>query len=184
MSKTDFELFADELREEKSIRSVVIIGSSRIDSTLIEILSKVLIDKVSKVNESDELLEGDSGLGTLSSRIKAVFRLGMMDISFYKNLESLRKLRNICAHSLNLDFKQSSLKDKIQEIKKPILNYPQYDMLCKKYYGEDGSVGYLEELILAYLTICLLLEVILEGSKKIEANTKLIEVTKNKEKNK
>ena len=70
--KTDqFDLFVEDLLDEKLERSIVIIGVSKIDDLLFSILSKYLIQR--KSGKQDDLLEGDQPLATLSTIINVIY---------------------------------------------------------------------------------------------------------------
>lgn len=99
-----FDAFAEDLRAERSARPLVIIGASRIDDLLGEMLRRFLLPKTTKV---DDLLDGDTPLANFSARIKVCQRLGFIDESLYLTIDQLRKLRNLCAHSISFDYSRS-----------------------------------------------------------------------------
>jgi DNA-binding MltR family transcriptional regulator len=86
-----FDDFAEDLLEERSVRPLIIVGASKVDHLLREILSSHLLPKIAKKDEPDELLEGDRPLSTFSSRIKLCYRLGLIDKTMYTALEKLRE---------------------------------------------------------------------------------------------
>ncbi len=99
-----FDAFAEDLRAERSARPLVIIGASRIDDLLGEMLRRFLLPKTAKV---DDLLDGDTPWANFSARIKVCRRLGFIDESLYLAIDQLRKLRNLCAHSISFDYSRS-----------------------------------------------------------------------------
>jgi hypothetical protein len=77
----NFDVFAEEFLRENNPRVITIIGASKIDEQLLEILRTYFMPKIESGNKTDELLIGDTPLGTFSSRIKIIYRLGLIDIS-------------------------------------------------------------------------------------------------------
>jgi hypothetical protein len=55
-----FDLFADDLLAERSPRPLVIVGASKVDHLLFDMLRGFLLPKITKTKEQDELLEGDA----------------------------------------------------------------------------------------------------------------------------
>lgn len=88
-----FDLFADELIAELNARPLIIVGASKADHLLLEVLCAFLLPKLAKPREQDELLEGDFPLATFSARIKICRRLGLIDETLYVALDRLRRLR-------------------------------------------------------------------------------------------
>ncbi|MGC9224730.1 MAG: hypothetical protein ACP5E2_12435 [Terracidiphilus sp.] len=91
MNKERFDEFAEDLLTERTARPLVIIGASKVDAMLLEVLRGFLLPKTSGPKDGDELLERDPGpLGTFSSRIKMCRRLGLIDPTLHLALEKLR----------------------------------------------------------------------------------------------
>src|SRR6266446_4704113 len=99
-----FDIFADDLLAERSARPLVIIGASKVDHLLSEMLRTFLLPKCAKAKNQDELLDGDAPLATFSARIKLCRRLGLIDETLYLALERLRALRNFSAHSISFNY--------------------------------------------------------------------------------
>ncbi|MCK4798822.1 MAG: hypothetical protein KAT05_15710 [Spirochaetes bacterium] len=112
----NFDFFTDDFLRELTPRTVIIVGSSKIDDLLVNIISNYLLPKIVKNKDQDELLEGDKPLATFSSRIKLVYRLGIIHISLYQVLEKIRNIRNISAHEMLFDIAKSPLKDRINSL--------------------------------------------------------------------
>ncbi|HTR45577.1 MAG TPA: hypothetical protein VMH06_07690, partial [Thermodesulfovibrionales bacterium] len=53
-----FDAFAEDLLEERSARPMIIVGASKVDNLLFEILNNHLLPKLAKANDHDQLLEG------------------------------------------------------------------------------------------------------------------------------
>jgi DNA-binding MltR family transcriptional regulator len=94
--RTSFSGFMQEFVGE-SDRAAVILGAAKIEFLLEQILDKYLIPSPSS---QDELLDGDSPLGTFSAKIKICHRLGIIDDRFCKLLNVFRRLRNGFAHDV------------------------------------------------------------------------------------
>ena len=169
-----FDAFADELLAERHPRPLVIVGASKVDHLLAEILVSFLLPKIAKEKQPDELLDGDTPLSTLSARIKICRRLGLIDSSLYSALEVLRKIRNYSAHSVSFDHSKSPVREHIGELKKKLVERRSFK-LTKQTYFNDETLSPDEELQCLLLTLCVLLEAIREktkptlGSKKAQA---------------
>jgi DNA-binding MltR family transcriptional regulator len=84
-----------ELRDESS-RGVVLVATAMLEEALRELLLAFLVPNASS---TDTLLDGpNSALGTLSSKIDAAYRLGLVSDKFCRDLHLIRKLRNDVAH--------------------------------------------------------------------------------------
>ena len=110
-----FDDFAEDLLSERSVRPLIIIGVAKIEQLLLGMLNTFLLPKRVKAKEQDELLEGDTPLGTFSARIKICHRLGLIDETLCATLELLRKIRNLCAHSVSFDHTKSPVREHLTE---------------------------------------------------------------------
>src|SRR5205085_10598025 len=73
-------------------------------------------------SKSDELLEGDSPLSTLSARINVCYRMGLIDAEFTRCLHLIRKTRNIFAHETSgSTLNSGSHRDRVRELVTPFL---------------------------------------------------------------
>lgn len=152
---SDFDDFAEVLQAERDVRSLFIVGSSRIDQLLLEILTAYLLPRATKGNNDDELLEGDKC--PFSVRIKMCWRLGLIDDSLFRDLEALRKIRNKCAHTVIIDHARAPMKDLITNFRKEVERRKSF-ALAKKRFFEDENASFIEGCQCALLTICALLE--------------------------
>jgi hypothetical protein len=115
------DAFTEFVQEFKtpSDRAAVILGVARIDLCLYHLLQRVLRPNTSK---SDELLEGDSPLSTLSARINVCYRMGLIDPEFARCLHLIRKTRNIFAHETSgSTLNSGSHRDRVRELVTPFL---------------------------------------------------------------
>ncbi len=164
-----FDSFAEDLLCEHNARLLVIIGASKVDDLLYEILSLYLLPKRAKPKEQDELLDGDRPLSTLSARIKMCCRLGLIDETLYLTLEQLRTLRNLSAHSLAFDIAKSPVRERIAELRKRVEGRQSF-RLTKERYFNNGSFDMIEELQCLLLTMCVLMEAIREKTIRTKGN--------------
>lgn len=86
--------FFSELRSETD-RAAVILGASKLDILLYQILQKYMLPCSTS---NDELFEGEGPLSPLSAKINLVYRLGIIDASCSRALHLIRRIRNDFAH--------------------------------------------------------------------------------------
>jgi len=159
-----FDEFADDLLAERGVRPLIIVGASKVDDALVEILRRFLLPKISKANGQDELLDGARPLGTFSARIKTCRRLGLIDETLYCALERLRSVRNLCAHSIWFDASKSPARDHLAELSKHVTNRRSYKLTKERYFN-NSLLQPIEEWQCLLLTLCVLLEAIREKVK-------------------
>lgn len=153
-----FDSFVEDLLGEKNARPIIIIGASRIDDILFGIMNKFLLPKKSR---QDELLEGDTPIGTFSSRIKITYRLGIIDEELFKILERIRALRNKSAHSIEFNIKKSPLREHATELKKMVLPRVSYKKTSERYF-KGVELNEIKQLQCIMITTCVLLESVKE----------------------
>lgn len=167
---TLFDAFVDEFLDEQAQRAIIIMGTSKVEDLLFQILNQYLLPKMAKAKDQDELLEGDRPLATFSARIKLVYRLGLIDKTLYKTLENLRDIRNKAAHSFAFDTTASSLREKIANFKKSIKLRNSFSLTKERYFSSENFSG-TEELQCLMLSICVILEAIREKTQVTPGNT-------------
>ncbi len=147
------EELADIIEEFKkeSDRACVILSAAKLDAQLYLLLSKTL--KPSFGNQ-DELLDGDSPLGTFSSKINMAYRLGLLDSHFAKSLHLIRRIRNAFAH----EFKSMSLTngghaDRIRELVVHFKDYADYHDYKEGYFANDNGLNIDFKIIVAIAII-------------------------------
>ncbi|MCJ7543386.1 MAG: hypothetical protein MUP47_02280 [Phycisphaerae bacterium] len=156
-----FDTFAEDLLAEQKARPLIIVGASKVDHLLLEVVRHFLLPKIAKAKDQDELLEGDAPLATFSARIKMCRRLGLIDETLYLTLEHLRALRNLGAHALLFDVTKSPAREHLAEVRKRIAHRDSY-CLTKQRFFEAAPLHSTEELQCLLLTVCVLLEAIRE----------------------
>lgn len=171
-----FDNFADDFIRESVPRSIIIVGSSRIDDLLCQILCEYMLPKTSATKEQDELLEGDKPLATFSSRIKIVYRLGLIDKSLYETLEIIRNIRNKSAHKISFDVNKSPLREYILSLNSKTVKRISFKLTKERYFTDDFQNPY-DEIKCIYLTVCILLESVYAKIERIKANTVFQKIT-------
>jgi hypothetical protein len=173
-----FDDFAEDFLGENSSRIIIIIGASKIDDSLAEIITKGLLPKLAGDNEQDELLEGDSPLTTFSSRIKISYRLGFIDSTLYRVLEKIRKIRNIGAHQLSFDIDSSPLREHVSDLFKLVENRKSFILTRERYFQGDLETD-IEKLKCEILSICVILQVAKSKIKKPRIQNSIHKITSN-----
>lgn len=131
---SEFEAFYEEFVSD-SDRAAVVLGAAKIDDILARILSARLVRPVDE--KSDELLNTNSPLGTMSARIDMVFRLGLISKDFRRSLHLIRKIRNTFAHNLEgCSFETPSIKNQTQELFAPY----EGRLFTKRFMRRFGSL--------------------------------------------
>jgi len=156
-----FDTFAEDLLGERNARPLIIIGASKVDNLLFQILNGYLLPKRAKPKDHDELLEGDRPLATFSARIKICYRLGLIDETLYLALERLRALRNPSAHSIGFDITSSPTREHLAELQRGVAKRNSF-RLTKERYFDSEPLSKIEDLQCVLLTLCVLLEAIRE----------------------
>src|SRR5688500_12861561 len=93
-----------------SLRDCAILVSASIDVALVEVLSKRLVGPGSAITEflgGDE--DGRAPCASFGSRIQLALLLGLMSEEDAKLLRTLKKLRNMVAHRVNIDVTSPSI---------------------------------------------------------------------------
>ena len=173
-----FDDFAEDILGENSPRIIIIVGSSKIDDFLAEIIKKGLLPKIASINEQDELLEGDYPLSTFSSRIKISYRLGFIDNSLYKILEKIRKIRNIGAHQLSFNIASSPLREHVFDLFLLVENRRSF-LLTKERYFQNNLDTTIDKLKCAILSICAILQVVNIKISKPKIRRSIYKITSN-----
>lgn len=169
----EFIEFLSEFVKE-SDRAAVILGAAKIDSLLGKILEKYLLPCP---GSSDDLLEGDSPLSTFSARIRVCHRLGLIDDSLAKMLQTFRKLRNGFAHDVtHSTLSMGSARDRVNSIAEPLISMPMFitilDKLSKSMSKPktDVSVMFRAALVFLYFALSAALEQIKPAKLQIKSN--------------
>lgn len=170
-----FDAFADDLLIERTARPLIIIGASKIDNLLLEILSQYLLPKVAKAKDSDELLESDRPLATFSARIRICYRLGLIDTTFYKDLEKLRALRNLSAHSIEFNIFKSPVREHFANLLSSLTQRQSFKLIKERYF-DATKLSHIEELQCTLLTLCALLEAIRKKTTMTKGNEDTLKI--------
>jgi hypothetical protein len=134
----DFDEFVKEFAGE-SDRAVVILGATKLDLLLYQLLIKVVLPNV---GGNDELFEGDAPLSTFNARINLSFRLGLIDASLARALHLVRKIRNSFAHEItgrSLD--SGAHRDRIRELVVPLEKTDVFHNMKQNYFKDKSDVA-------------------------------------------
>jgi len=164
-----FDSFAEDLLAERTARPLIIVGASKVDQLLFEILNLYLLPKLANSKEQDELLEGDTPLATFSARIKLCYRLGLIDKKLCVALDKLRKLRNPSAHWIAFDITKSPMRELIAELNHQVAGRDSF-RLTKQRYFDSSQFDEIQELQCILLTLCVLLEAIRKRTTSTSGN--------------
>lgn len=108
----EFAPFLDDLNKE-SERGAVLISVSYLERQLKEIVSAFLCEG----NASARLLEGfNAPLGTFAARATAAAALGLISGREYRELDSIRKIRNQFAHDHRTSFSDQGIVDRCRHL--------------------------------------------------------------------
>lgn len=131
----DFEKFVDEFKTE-SDRAAVILGAAKLDLLLYQIIQQYLAPNT---GGKDELLDGDSPLGTFSAKIMLANRLGLIDNEFTRSLQFVRKIRNSFAHEVSgCTLNSGSHRDRVKELVAQLKHKNAFILIRKaKFDGKD-----------------------------------------------
>jgi hypothetical protein len=170
----EFDDFADTLRVERGVRPLFIVGTSKVDYLLLEILRVYHLPKLAAGKNEDELLEGDKC--TFSTRMKMCRRLGLIDETLYLSLERLRKIRNMCAHAVAFDHAVSPLRDYFSEFRKSLAGRASFGLTKKRYFDDEFATP-VEEWQCLLLTICVLLEAVRVNTLPTKGNARTLKIS-------
>ena len=146
----EFNKFTFEFKNE-SDRAAVILGASKLDLLLYQLIEGFLLPNTSG---TDELLDGENPLSTFSSRINICYRLGLIDAEFARALHLVRKIRNSFAHevsSVSLD--SGSHRDRIRELIAPFVSNWAFIMVLEKGFEGEQSPGTFFRAVIAILSL-------------------------------
>lgn len=102
-----------KMAETESPRTKVILYATRIDEELDALLKKFLKPRRRPKEEDDELFRAYAPLSTFSGRISMAHRLGLLSRDDADSLDTLRSLRNDCAHKIfDFRFDESPAKER------------------------------------------------------------------------
>ncbi len=99
---------------DESDRGCVLFAAAYLDAKLSDLL---YVSLVTDRDIEEELFKGNSPLSTFSSRIKMAFYLGLISKACRKNLDTIRSIRNHCAHKLDVNpLSDQSIRDQCKSL--------------------------------------------------------------------
>ena len=132
----DFAAFVNDIAKE-SDRAAAIIVAAKCDILLRELIAKFLLPCHAA---SDELLDGDSPLGSFTSRITFAYRAGLIKAEFARALHLIRRIRNEFAHEpSSATFNSGPHKDRVRELVAPFKSAPFFSPLRQMLFGKDDA---------------------------------------------
>ncbi|MFC1884765.1 hypothetical protein ACFL2O_08335 [Thermodesulfobacteriota bacterium] len=137
--KFDWESFKGFVKEfsDESDRAAVVLGAAKLDQLLYQILQRKLLPAPSS---RDELLDGESALGTFSARINVCYRLCLIDAYYTRALHMIRKIRNAFAHEIDgCSLQAGSHRDRIRDLEAPLVRYEEYCSFKKQYFDNKSG---------------------------------------------
>ena len=110
----EFLPFLDSLNKE-SERGAVLISASYLEEQLKEIIAAFLCE----IDASEKILDGGfySPLGTFAARTAAAAALALISENEYRDLETIRKIRNNFAHNYRKTFLDQDIVDLCRNLK-------------------------------------------------------------------
>lgn len=98
--------------EGESDRGVALLLAATLDNQLAQMLRSAMVDS----HISDKLIFDERApLSSFSARIDASLAMGQIDAGVHRDLEMVRKIRNLFAHHpMDLDFKDQQVYDQIR----------------------------------------------------------------------
>lgn len=135
MKVKDIKKFINILNAEND-RGLILVASQKIDNELKRILEDTLIK-----TKKETLLDNRGPIGTFSSRIALVHRLGLIDDDFKNRIDKIREMRNLCAHQIEVSpMSERSFTDKIGHLTKKSQEQKFFDGL-RGHYLERQKKG-------------------------------------------
>lgn len=112
----DWEGWLKEFQNE-SDRATAILGAAFLDAKLEELIIEFLVDDNDVVNS---LLGTERPLGTFGSRNSVAYCLGLISKNLYKDINTIKKVRNRFAHNLHgINFSRSDIRDLCNNLTTP-----------------------------------------------------------------
>ncbi|MCM2358293.1 MAG: hypothetical protein NDI77_09100 [Geobacteraceae bacterium] len=130
----EYKSFVDEFKNE-SDRAAVILGAAKLDLVMYQILQAYF---VSAPGSKDELLDGDSPIGTFSAKINILHRLGLIDSMSARLLHLVRRIRNSFAHEVSgCTLLSGSHSDRVKELALPFKNIEVFNSIKKHFFEKE-----------------------------------------------
>ena len=116
--REDWNEFFTEFANE-SDRAAAVLSAAYIDELLKNLIANFLVDDEKVVEKLlDPKKSPHAPLGTFSARITAAFCLGLIDRVQYDDLNIIRQIRNLFAHSLHgVTFKSAEVVKEVKKLK-------------------------------------------------------------------
>jgi len=147
---TYYRNFIIDLKNETD-RAVGIIGAAKLDLLLYQIIQKFLLPCSSG---RDDLLDGESPLGTFSAKINFAQRTGLISSDFAWGLNIIRRIRNSFAHELsNLSLESGAHLDRIKELEGSFAQSDIIDTFIKAFFNKNETYRNIFISIIAIMSV-------------------------------
>ena len=104
--------------DKESDRGSILMATSFLDYELKNLFEFYLIGNKKAL---DEMLTGQGGLATFSSRIKLAYSLGLISKITMDDLNIIRKIRNECGHNYEaISFEEQSIQQRVYSLKSSV----------------------------------------------------------------
>jgi DNA-binding MltR family transcriptional regulator len=142
LAKHDDAVIADI--ERSSDRAAAILAAACLEDRLSSILDVAFEQGKTAKKVADNLLKGYGPLGSFKAKIDLALVIGMLSEDRYANINRIRELRNLFAHSSeSINFKSQKISDICKNFQKP----PEYKKSnIKKSYLQRASLDKLVQL--------------------------------------
>jgi DNA-binding MltR family transcriptional regulator len=120
----------------ESTRAAVIIFAAKIEELLERLLKKYVVPATAS---ADDLFDGDSPLSTFSAKTRAAYRIGLVDITFVRALDLIRKIRNAFAHDIEgCSLSEEPHRARVAQLVQPIRKISGFE-LWEKHFLQNRS---------------------------------------------
>jgi hypothetical protein len=158
----EFTEFLEEFKNE-SDRAAVILGVSKLDLLLYQLLRKVLVPITQK---TDDLFDGDGPLSSFGVKINLTYRLGIIDNAFANALHLIRKIRNSFAHEVSgCKLDSGAHRDRVKELLVFFKDWEKFPLVREHFFG--ATANYANEFRTALALMELRLEFAIDTVKKL-----------------
>lgn len=123
----------------ESDRAAVILGASKVDQLLRELLVKKFLPNPTG---QDELFDSDKPISTFSARINVAHRLGLIDKQFASSLHLIRRIRNEFAHeAVGAELGTGAHRDRVRILVAPFVNNKHFEEYCSKFFSGQSEAS-------------------------------------------
>jgi len=127
----ELEAFINEFAHEGD-RASAILGAAYLDALLEQLISSFLVDDQDAIGELLGVGGSYAPLSTFSARITAAYCLGLIDSIQYRDLKTIKRIRNFFAHGLQgLSFQDERIVREFKKLKTHLMAHIPKDIRAK-----------------------------------------------------